>query len=392
MGALLPGGPVWVSQGVQNVDSAALQNGGNDWIYGNADRDLLIGGTGNDAIDGGVENDFILGDNASLAPHVPRHTERAVPDAVRRRCSTRAATRSTRAPAPRRAPTASGALLVNGIAQPYRDPIDTPWWAEYDVTQLYHDFASDDGLKWAGSFGNDYLAGGADSDVILGQLGNDTAQGDGSIDYVSPGSPATTFGGIPVVQRVGAYRTTPGCAGVAGTNLVCDPTGVLVTYGSAERASDGEDYIEGNAGNDVIFGNLGQDDLVGGSSDFFSLTTVDLRPNGGSYDPATGAPLLGGTGDVGRDIIFGGAGTEIGLDNVVGGFNADGTAASGLADGTLTQSTCTAATPTRSWATTATSFASSGSSAPVAAVTSAAAPTSTARTASPTTTSIARAP
>src|SRR5207248_2738833 len=46
-----------VSIGVLNIDSKALQNGGNDWIYGNADRDLLVGGPGNDAIDGGVEND-----------------------------------------------------------------------------------------------------------------------------------------------------------------------------------------------------------------------------------------------------------------------------------------------------------------------------------------------
>ena len=67
-GATPPGTqPTLVSIGVLNVDSKELQTGGNDWIYGNSDRDLLIGGTGNDAIDGGVENDMIFGDNASLA-------------------------------------------------------------------------------------------------------------------------------------------------------------------------------------------------------------------------------------------------------------------------------------------------------------------------------------
>jgi hypothetical protein len=55
-----------VSTGVTSVESKALQNGGNDWVYGNVDRDLLIGGPGNDAVDGGLENDLIFGDNISF--------------------------------------------------------------------------------------------------------------------------------------------------------------------------------------------------------------------------------------------------------------------------------------------------------------------------------------
>ncbi|HTE37397.1 MAG TPA: hypothetical protein VK630_12710, partial [Reyranella sp.] len=60
---------------------------------------------------------------------------------------------------------------------------------------------------------------------------------------------------------------------------------------SAEAATDGDDYIEGNGGNDVIFGNLGQDDIIGGSSNLFSLANPLQRPDG-------------------ADLIFGGAGTE----------------------------------------------------------------------------------
>ncbi|MEA2734879.1 MAG: hypothetical protein QOE14_1330, partial [Humisphaera sp.] len=45
-------------------------------------------------------------------------------------------------------------------------------------------------------------------------------------------------------------------------------------------------------GSDLIFGNLGQDDLIGGSSNLFSLTTPALRGDG-------------------ADIIFGGAGTDL---------------------------------------------------------------------------------
>src|SRR5205823_5797932 len=112
----------------------------------------------------------------------------------------------------------------------------------------------------------------------LGELGNDLVQGDGSIDYDSPGSPTTAFGNIPVVQRVGAFRSTPVCTGLP--NTICDPTGVLTTYPSIERGTDGEDYIEGNAGNDVLFGGLGQDDIVGGSSDYFSLADQTIKISG----------------------------------------------------------------------------------------------------------------
>jgi Ca2+-binding RTX toxin-like protein len=55
------------------------------------------------------------------------------------------------------------------------------------------------------------------------------------------------------------------------------------------------DYIEGGAGDDVIFGNQGQDDIVGGSSDFFGLTSVAQRLDG-------------------SDLIFGGSGTDIAYD------------------------------------------------------------------------------
>ena len=52
----------------------------------------------------------------------------------------------------------------------------------------------------------------------------------------------------------------------------------------------------------MIFGNLGQDDIIGGSSNLFSLTTAAQRPDG-------------------ADLIFGGAGTDIARNDV-----GDGTA------------------------------------------------------------------
>ena len=58
-------------------------------------------------------------------------------------------------------------------------------------------------------------------------------------------------------------------------------------------ATDGQDYIEGDGGNDIVFGGLGQDDIVGGSSNFFSLTDPNMRPDGADL-------IFGGSGDAHR--------------------------------------------------------------------------------------------
>ncbi|HEX4527110.1 MAG TPA: PKD domain-containing protein [Gaiellaceae bacterium] len=302
--------PQLVTTGVKAIDSApnALQNAGNDWIYGNTDRDILIGNAGNDAIDGGVENDLIFGDNVSL--HRTYHdTTSARFQAL---CGSLLYSRSDE-PNPCGGTVNadnSGQLLVDGTPQAFRDPTDVPWWSEYDVMNMWQDFNADPTIQsptihWAGSFGDDYIAGNAGSDLAFGELGNDTIQGDGSIDFVAhqmfDDSTATTsathfskifpgsYDPLNVLGRVTSYRSGAGCIGTAGTNLICVPTGAETIYPSIGRTSDGEDYIEGNGGYDIILGGLGQDDLVGGNSDFFSLVTPDQRP------------------DV-NDLIFGGSG------------------------------------------------------------------------------------
>jgi len=208
----------------------------------------------------------------------------------------------------------SGVLLTDGTARDFRDPdsgiggIDAfPWWAEYgveysdgDVTNHFHDFTADSGLAGAGSFGNDYIAGGESNDLLFGQLGNDTIQGDGGVDLafarMVDNAGETTLSTTVTTKHASASRTPDGCMGsAAAATLVCDYVGDLDLVPSFEAATDGEDYIEGNGGNDVVFGGLGQDDIVGGSSDFFSLGDRLERPDG-------------------SDILFGGAGTEVARD------------------------------------------------------------------------------
>ena len=222
-------------------DDIILGQQGSDVIYGEAgDDDIIVGhnveggsDTG-DRLDGGQDNDVIAGDNAIIE-------RRGDTESLRIQTLT--------------APTLYDA---NGVAQisgtPHADPAGTE---KRDITLLDHAAYTRNGL-----YGADYIAGGADDDMIFGQLGNDKIQGDGSID-------------LP----------TDIAASV-------DQNGQLTGNPSVEAESDGDDYIEGNGGNDLIVGNLGQDDIIGGSSNLFGLTGPGLRPDG-------------------ADMLFGGAGTRI---------------------------------------------------------------------------------
>ena len=147
-------------------------------------------------------------------------------------------------------------------------------------------------------FGDDIISGGADSDEIFGQLGDDIIQGDGRIEFESvididePFNAAANSDPTFVIQN-------------GGSNVTLSPAAVLpITNGDLRalrfvvdsNVSDGDDYIEGNGGNDRMYGNLGQDDLIGGSSEFATAFAVGtgsaIRPDGadliygGSGDPA----------------------------------------------------------------------------------------------------------
>src|SRR5262249_43755090 len=151
------------------------------------------------------------------------------------------------------------------------------------------------------NFGNDYIAGGGGDDEIFGQLGNDVIQGDGSIDI-------TNFQSQLPDELLASWldNTSTVASGVVGANNVAfrdlvgagrDNLNNLYVHPSVDNpGTDGDDYIEGGPGVDTVFGNLGQDDIIGGSSDLFSL--------GGVANKVRRAD--------GSDLLFGGsAGTDI---------------------------------------------------------------------------------
>ncbi len=143
---------------------------GDDILYGEGGDDILIGGSnvsgaldGDDVIDGGSGNDLIAGDNADCCfrPDFTDPRMRALIGTVIYGTSIPNGT--------------DGHALVTGTAQ--NDPNHG---TQFRVTLLDHsdDIQANHPELW----GDDYIAGGAGSDEIFGQLGNDVIQGDGYVN------------------------------------------------------------------------------------------------------------------------------------------------------------------------------------------------------------------
>src|SRR5205823_3508723 len=131
------------------------------------------------------------------------------------------------------------------------DPRGHGAWGDYIVTMYDTLPDSTKSVLVANTFGNDYLAGGAHDDMLFGQGGNDVAQGDGSIDWVSH---IIADGGTGTMT-VAAGDKSGGRAGVTGSGLgnniagnpFRDSTNALILRPSFDASTDGQDYIEGGA-------------------------------------------------------------------------------------------------------------------------------------------------
>jgi len=225
------------SQAVLDTDTGKniiLGQQGSDTIYGGGSDDDIYGGhnvaNGSDSgdfIDGAAGNDIIVGDNGLI--------ERTA-DATDPRFTV-----------------LTGSLIYdsNGLAQVADSNLIGANPADVEARRILL-FDHDDTGNNAGNFGNDVIAGGADDDVIFGQLGADTLHGDGRLD---------------------GTVLAPLTATIAGSDV------------------GGDDYIEGNGASDTVYGGLGQDDIIGGSSSLYNLTDPAMRPDGADT-------LFGGNGDL----------------------------------------------------------------------------------------------
>ncbi len=204
----------------------------------------------NDIMDGGTGDDAMAGDNAivwrrgdDLSPRFRALTADAIYT------------------------TTNSTIDANIGAEWQSDPADA---IGRDIELVDHADTTAIGL-----YGADVMAGGADSDVMFGQLANDLMQGDGFIG-ADDGNAETITYLVTVEDDV-------------------DPDEDLY-FNIPEAASDGDDYMEGSGDDDLMFGGLGQDDIIGGNSALFGLVAEEMRPDG-------------------SDVIFGGAGIRIGRND-----------------------------------------------------------------------------
>ena len=161
----------------------------------------------------------------------------------------------------------SGELLVDGIARNMRDN-HLAWWADLRVLNLYQTFQIEDGLRRRRQLRQRLPRRRRRQRPDLRPARQ--RHHHGRRQHRRRPSTATY-----ARRRFAQPRRLPGID-TAGNDS--DPRrhvrprrrprpGAVVR----RATTDGQDYIEGNGGNDIVFGGLGQDDIVGGSSDFFSL-------------------------------------------------------------------------------------------------------------------------
>ena len=250
---------------------------GNDVIYGEDGDDLLIGGSnvagaldGDDVIDGGAGHDAIAGDNADCCIR---------PDTLDPRMRSLNGTLIYGTSIPNGT---DGHALVTVDPGNLYDPAmrhDPTGIRQYRVVLLDHSdvIALIPDLPNLRLWGDDYLAGGAGGRDLgsarkrrhpgrrPGRLLPGHGWGRQYFVFERSVRGTTGLGERPVLlpdgvagTRIGAWRTP---------NDAVEDT--LHVNPSIERATDGDDYIEGNGGLDTIFGGLGQDDIVGDSSDLY---------------------------------------------------------------------------------------------------------------------------
>ncbi|PLW82817.1 hypothetical protein CWI75_09650 [Kineobactrum sediminis] len=233
--------------GQQGADTI-YGGGGDDDIYGG--HNVAGGSDTGDRIDAGAGNDVVLGDNGlierSASATDPRFTVLTGSEIYDDQGNAQVADGNT-----------IGANPDGAVAR---------------KIELFDHSNGDN----TGKFGSDVIAGGADDDVLFGQLGDDVIHGDGSL------------------------------SGEGIVALVTDIDGADV---------GGDDYIEGNGGDDTIYGGLGQDDIVGGSSALYNLNSTDKRPDGADT-------IYGGNGDA-TDRNDAGDGSNSRDADVIVGDNGD---------------------------------------------------------------------
>ena len=140
--------------------------------------------------------------------------------------------------------------------------------------------------------GNDRIGGAGGIDSILGGTGEDTIEGDTESDHLEGESGSDSIiGGAGSDQIWGDEQDGGGTGddtlfGDAGADALIGGAGFDLVHGNT-----GNDYLEGNFGNDTLHGGINDDTLVGGPG----IDLYGLEESGGVlFDFGNAAPAPGG--------------------------------------------------------------------------------------------------
>ncbi|UCE37655.1 MAG: DUF4347 domain-containing protein [Thermoplasmata archaeon] len=305
--------------------------GGDDYINGSENADVILGGVGDDDLIGGLDNDIILGDSG-LLNYNTGDGDRSTLDLI--------LTTDNILPAPGGVDTISGGevddTILGGDAgdiiygddtldqDPSSDPGEDIIIGDQGRIDLINgivviieatDTVAEDG-------GNDTVEGNEESDVIIGGVagddldgatGNDIIVGDeGILKY----NLANGSGGDGDPTTLDMINTTKPDLGSGDT--IRGDEGEDIVLGGA-----GGDYIEGNDNDDVILGDNGELTMPGGVIDMIETIFPSYGSNDTIYGQDDDDIILGGTagdyiwGNDDNDIILGDNGKITMPDEVI---------------------------------------------------------------------------
>ncbi|WP_241696568.1 cadherin domain-containing protein [Stenotrophomonas sp. SAM-B] len=265
---------------VVNRDDYLYGTAAGETLVGQANRDVIQGLGGNDIINGGGGNDDLYGGDGDDTLRGEAGDDKLWGDLGR--------------------DTLYGGAGVDELRG--GDGDDTLYGDDGD-DRLYGE-AGNDVLD--GGAGSDLLDGGLGNDTLLGGLGNDTLRGGEGDDIADGGAGADVLSGGAGVDTLTYATATAGVVldmatgthgGAAQGDVLEDAFERVIgsSFADTITGTAGDDYIEGGAGNDKLYGGAGNDTLYGGDGD----DLLDAQ--------------------AGNDTLYGGAGNDI----LIGGDDSD---------------------------------------------------------------------
>ncbi|WP_260473400.1 MULTISPECIES: cadherin domain-containing protein [Stenotrophomonas] len=265
---------------VVNRDDYLYGTAAGETLVGQANRDVIQGLGGNDIINGGGGNDDLYGGDGDDNLRGEAGDDKLWGELGR--------------------DTLYGGA---GVDELRGGDGDDNLYGEDGDDRLYGD-AGNDILD--GGAGNDLLEGGIGNDTLRGGVGNDILRGGDGDDILDGGAGADTLSGGAGVDTLTYASATAGIVlnlatgthgGAAAGDVLEDAFERVIGSGFDDviTGGAGDDYIEGGAGNDKLYGGAGNDTLYGGDGD----DLLDAQ--------------------AGNDTLYGGAGNDI----LIGGDDSD---------------------------------------------------------------------